>query len=35
MIRVGVEDVHPHGLERVRFLCFNYLREEAGEAMRV
>ncbi len=38
MIRVGVEEVHPHGLERVRFYVFSYLsylREEAGEAMRV
>jgi hypothetical protein len=30
-----VEDVHPHGLERVRFYVISYLRDEAGEAMRV
>jgi hypothetical protein len=27
MIRVGVEDVHPHGLERVRFYVLVTLRE--------
>ena len=33
-VELGVEDVHPHGLDVFVSYYFSYFKDEAGEAMR-